>query len=356
MSECLRYINRLNVPDGIETDIIGIQGAESMCAGYNAAMKDSDAKYKVYMHQDVFILNVNFIADVIRTFRDNPQYGMLGVCGADKVFANANYWAQWNTGATRWGGNIKESLTENFGKNLSYLMPVVTLDGMIMITQYDIPWREDLFDAFDFYDISQCFEFAKAGYRVGVVPQPDAWCHHDCGWSNMSRYDRYRKIFCEEYGEYGHRYEEVEQNINQRMVLGELDKRSAELASLLEQGRDGDRSALTKMVDFVDKYHLVNRTLATDIVILEAVMTERISGSSEFLEGGRVHSVEEMTNQFTRYKYFLRRVELGFPLEDDEVFAEIAARADKRLIDLRTLAPHVTLAPEATIKRLEKEL
>jgi hypothetical protein len=81
---------------------------------------------------------------------------------------------------------------------------------------------------------------------------------------------------------------------------------------------------------------------------------ERAYGVNMFMEGE--NTVAALVAKFTRYKYFLRRVELGFPLEYDEVFAEIAARADKRLIDLRTLAPHVTLAPEATIKRLEKEL
>jgi hypothetical protein len=356
MSECVRYINRLNVPVGIERDIIGIQGAESMCAGYNAAMRDSDAKYKVYMHQDVFILNLNFIEDVIKIFRDNPQYGMLGVCGSDKVLADASYWLEWNTGATRWGGNINEDVRYNFGRNESCLMPVVALDGMMMITQYDLPWREDLFDAFDFYDVSQSFEFTRAGYRVGVVPQTSPWCLHDCGWSNMSRYDRYRQIFCREYSGYGHKYEENPQNIRQREVMGELDKRNDELAVLLERGRDGDKNALSVMADFVNEHHLINRTLATNIVILETIYSELLGGSCEFLEGGRVHSAAEMTNQFTRYKYFLRRVELGFPLEDDEVYREVAARKDKRLLDLRAIAPHVTLEPEAAMKRLAEAL
>ena len=43
-----------------------------------------------------------------------------------------------------------------------------------MATQYDVPWREDLFDGFDFYDVSQSFEFRKAGYTVGVPVQRDA--------------------------------------------------------------------------------------------------------------------------------------------------------------------------------------
>jgi hypothetical protein len=356
MSECVRYINRLNVPDGIETDIISIQGAESMCAGYNAAMNDSDAKYKVYMHQDVFILNVNFISDIIKMFRENPQYGMLGVCGADCVVPSANYWMEWNIGASRWGSNIEEKVSYNFGRNEPYIMNAFALDGMFMVTQYDVTWREDLFDTFDFYDVSQSFEFIKAGYLVGVVPQTSPWCHHDCGWSNMSRYDHYRRIFCREYREYGFEYEENETNIAQREGREVLDRHSAEVTYLLEQGRDGDDSVLDRMAELVNEYHTMNRTIAIYLVILQVIITERRSGADEFSGGGRFYTADEMTSRFISFKYFLRRVELGFPLEDDDIYKEIAARKDKRLMDLRAIAPHVTLEPEATIKRLEKEL
>ena len=59
--ECLRYIQELEVPDGYSTDILCIQEADSMTQGYNGGMQASDAKYKVYLHQDTFILNRNFI-------------------------------------------------------------------------------------------------------------------------------------------------------------------------------------------------------------------------------------------------------------------------------------------------------
>ena len=65
LSECILYLNQLIVPYGMETDLISIEGAESMTSGYQAGMHASDAKYKVYLHQDTFILNRNFIYDII---------------------------------------------------------------------------------------------------------------------------------------------------------------------------------------------------------------------------------------------------------------------------------------------------
>ena len=77
-AETLYYIERLVVPEGYETNIIAVREAPSMTAGYNAAMQSSDAKYKVYLHQDTFIINQNFIIEMLQIFRENEQIGMLG--------------------------------------------------------------------------------------------------------------------------------------------------------------------------------------------------------------------------------------------------------------------------------------
>ena len=69
-AECRYYLGRLHVPDRYAVDIISIREASSMTAGYNSAMRDSDAKYKVYLHQDVFIKNQNFMFHVHSPFFD----------------------------------------------------------------------------------------------------------------------------------------------------------------------------------------------------------------------------------------------------------------------------------------------
>lgn len=38
---------------------------------------------------------------------------------------------------------------------------VEALDGLLIATQYDLPWREGLFQGWDIYDISQCTEFRR---------------------------------------------------------------------------------------------------------------------------------------------------------------------------------------------------
>lgn len=78
-AECRYYLDRLRIPEGYSIDVINIQEASSMTAGYNAGMKSSDAKYKVYLHQDVFIRNVNFLSDLLAVFACDEQIGLLGM-------------------------------------------------------------------------------------------------------------------------------------------------------------------------------------------------------------------------------------------------------------------------------------
>lgn len=77
--ECCFYIRRLFIPAGYDIDIIAIREADSMCAAYNAGMSNSDAKYKVYMHQDVMIRNNKFIENIIHIFKGNLEIGMIGM-------------------------------------------------------------------------------------------------------------------------------------------------------------------------------------------------------------------------------------------------------------------------------------
>ena len=73
------------------------------------------------------------------------------------------------------------------------------IDGFLMATQYDIPWREDLFDKWDFYDASQSMEFIRHGYKVVIPKMEEPWCLHDCGYLNMDHYEEEREKYVKEY-------------------------------------------------------------------------------------------------------------------------------------------------------------
>ena len=203
MSECRFYLNELIVPDGYEMDIIEVKGASFMTSGCNYGMSQSDAKYKVYMHQDVFIKNRNFISDMLGIFQSDAQIGMIGLVGTPYLCKRGSMWH-----GVRYGGFYK--LEEYLEKDIVHrfypikegYVEVEAVDGLLIATQYDVPWREDIFKKWDFYDVSQSFEFIRAGYKVVVPGQETDWYIHDCGAINFTNYEGERKLFLKEYREF----------------------------------------------------------------------------------------------------------------------------------------------------------
>lgn len=201
-SECVRFINELEIPAGYTTDVLCIQEADSITQGYNAGMQASEAKYKVYLHQDTFIINKRFIYDILDVFQKDETIGMLGVLGAKELSKDANCYLDWRWGKIQANDGLvmmQSDFLRQPNEGSCELMKAV--DGMIIITQHDVPWREDILDGWDFYDVSQSLEMQRAGYKVVVPYQKEAWTYHDCGCPNLAKYDLYRVKMQENYPE-----------------------------------------------------------------------------------------------------------------------------------------------------------
>lgn len=199
--ECMYYIRHLIVPEGYEIDILTVEDAKSMTAGYNEAMQYSQAKYKVYLHHDTFIVNPNFIRDMLAVFRLDERIGMFGMIGAPKMPENGTMWDAERVGMIYEGHIFETALLMNQQASAidDAYWEVEAIDGLLMVTQYDIPWREDLFTGWDFYDASQSMEFIRAGYKVVVPKMQEPWCVHDCGFLDMSHYEEGRQKYVQEY-------------------------------------------------------------------------------------------------------------------------------------------------------------
>ena len=192
------FISQLNIPIGYNVEVIQIKGAKSISSGYNEGMKKARGKYKVYLHQDVYIINQNFIKDIIEIFENN-NIGIIGCAGSKDIPDNLVWWESKSL-----FGKVYEIRNSNmkllyFNNPTNKYEEVSLLDGFILITQYDIPWREDIFDGWHFYDISQSLEFKKQNKKVVVAYQQIPWCIHDCGIVSMDNYYIYRDKLVNEY-------------------------------------------------------------------------------------------------------------------------------------------------------------
>lgn len=272
--ECCYYINRLNIPEGFTIDIIAISEKASRASQYNEGMFKSNAKYKVYLPQNTFILNTNFISDVLKIFESDDQIGLLGVAGM--------------------GCKGEEGL----------FMQSEAIDGMIMITQYDLWWREDLFREGDFYDMSQSCEFRRRAYKVAVANQKTPWCLHDCGHKKLDRYDENRKIFITEYPDFNI------PPIKEAVIFDESSYRAAKeisekLVYLIKQGY------LSEVSDTLDS-SFESLPRLNELSLMKNILTiykSEIKLLNENIFMAQHEKYEQICGRYEQLKFYLRRVE-----------------------------------------------
>lgn len=213
LNECIYYINHLRVPEGMKIDIITVTEADSMTAGYNAAMHSSSAKYKVYLHQDAFCIHEDLIYMLLDMFKED-SIGMVGMLGATKLPPDAAFSLYWNYGSMA-ACDVLQTKYFSVGDITEHkYKEVLMLDGVFMATQYDIEWDEEKITGWHFYDASQSLRFREKGYRI-VIPKMEKdnpFILHDEGCTNLSNgWDEMRKKFCEIYPIF--RYKEEELNV-----------------------------------------------------------------------------------------------------------------------------------------------
>lgn len=193
---------QLELPAGMELELLPVQGAVSMCSGYNEGMRSSSAKYKLYLHQDMLLLKQDILTVMLDHLACHSEVGMLGLAGNRYWRDNAIWWedeASYMHVIQR-GGSIATEQKYAVGDMRTDWQTMSMLDGLFLMTQYDIPWREDFFHGWHFYDISQCAEFQRQGYRVEVPRQEESWCIHYCGAKDIdSNYHYWRQIFLYHY-------------------------------------------------------------------------------------------------------------------------------------------------------------
>lgn len=197
--QCLFLINSIKLPEGFDVDVVPIRNANSMCEAYNEGMEKSNAKYKVYLHQDTYIINQNFIQDIIDLFTKDLSVGIIGICGAKTLPTSCIWWDSPDTIGKLYEKNGKFWKLLEFSEVKGDYEVVEAIDGFMIITQYDIKWRDDIFDGWHFYDISQPQEFKLKGYNTVVVNQRSPWCIHTRGNTNMHIYEKYREKFIDTY-------------------------------------------------------------------------------------------------------------------------------------------------------------
>ncbi|GIP47420.1 hypothetical protein J53TS2_10110 [Paenibacillus sp. J53TS2] len=171
------YLNRLRIPDGVEVEVHELRAVKNLPLALNHAMHRSDAKYKVYLQDYLFIVNPNFIEEVIKRFESSPELGIMGMVGTNHPSLTGKVFESYQL-----VGNIieREAGTIQLKRfNGEFTKPIKLLDGKILITQYDLPWREDILTSSEYLGESQSLEFTKSGFKAAVFNQNEDYFFYD---------------------------------------------------------------------------------------------------------------------------------------------------------------------------------
>ena len=138
INDCLENIKQLNVPADITINYVKTEALNYYDKWSHICQKiiaSEQSKYKLYVPADIRFKNKHVLEWIIQTFKNNPQCAMIG-------------------------GE----------KNLYWCIGVL---GDFIATQYDLPWRTNMFTDEVIANFSQTFEYERRGYTCNIMQFKD---------------------------------------------------------------------------------------------------------------------------------------------------------------------------------------
>lgn len=345
ISECLWWIGKLKVPKGYEIEVIEIHDAKSMTSGYNEGMRSSDARYKIYLHQDVFCINKYMLYELLDVFEDS-SIGMIGVLGATTFDKSAKFSLTWDYG--RCLACDGEKLYElNAQSEHIKCKEAAMLDGMFLATQYDLPWNEEEFDGWHFYDASQCMNFREAGYRIAIPTMKKDWVIHDAGYCSYSGWDQYRKRFCEKYSN-DFEYDDVFVSPQEKHMDG-----TKTVISLVEKK---DYEGAVRKIDemkILNKSEM-NSDLFYAILFLEIYINEMKQYNQSLV--AMFEKMDCFREYYDKMRFCVWRFEYGKSLDDLKLLLEELKNGNISWVFVNVLVKHSTKCADDVLDRINKHL
>jgi GT2 family glycosyltransferase len=176
----------------------------SLSQVYNEGINKSIYDIVVCCHNDIKLEN-GWAKKLIKNFKNNPEYGIIGKAGSCYFPESGVYWEKMNLtmvgqvyhhpkGQKKWLSQYSAKLTE--------LIPVVTIDGLFI--SFDKTKIKHTFDEsigkFHFYDHPFCLSNFLDGVKIGVTSSFDI-THESIGQPNDEFY-KSKEVFLEKYGKH----------------------------------------------------------------------------------------------------------------------------------------------------------
>ena len=167
-ANCIEGLRSLQYPAGYEVQVYTLTDQDTFTKQCSSVLAESDAKYKIYLSDEMRITALTFVQDMLNIFADGT-IGMIGFFGSTELPLSANIMdAPHKYGSVFMpaDGALEEM---RFGEGTAdVIADVRAILPSLFVTQYDVPWDANYTG--QYYAVqAQCREFVRHGYRV-VVP------------------------------------------------------------------------------------------------------------------------------------------------------------------------------------------
>jgi glycosyltransferase involved in cell wall biosynthesis len=202
-SEYITHLKKTCAVGDKNVEVIEIinTGDKSLTECYNKILHEAKNDMVVFVHDDVIIETASWGSKLIKLFKDNPTYGIIGVAGTKFLHESGKWWEK----PKKMYGRVKHTLNGKtwlsaYSPDLSNIIEdVVVVDGVLFAVNKNrikADFDENV-KGFHFYDVNFCFRNFLEGVGVGVTTKLKI-IHKSIGQIGPE-WEANRKLFAEEF-------------------------------------------------------------------------------------------------------------------------------------------------------------
>jgi len=128
------------------------------------------------VHEDVKLLDPNFVEKVELVFKEKQDIGLLGFVGTSELPTSL---AWWQAPSEKLRGHVIQEIAGHekhlVKGSIGYFDDLVAVDGLCffmrsrIFTDHNFTFDEKNFFGYDFYDIDTCLSVLEMGFKIAVA-------------------------------------------------------------------------------------------------------------------------------------------------------------------------------------------
>ena len=198
----LSFVEMLKKTSGVSnTEVIPIEnnGEYSLTEAYNKIISESKNDIIILCHDDIYFDSKNWGQKILKHFKRNNDYGVLGVAGSVSLPKSAKWWEDFSKmrgivnhehDGKKWESKYSPSLGNQIDE-------VVLVDGLFIglnKNRLKKNFNEEV-KGFHFYDVDFSFRNYIQGVKIGVIYDVRV-THKSIGQTN-DQWEKNRELFAE---------------------------------------------------------------------------------------------------------------------------------------------------------------